>query len=702
MADVAELVILIEPLARHFFGEPNRARSSKTELRFGSHGSLSVDLEKGTWYDHEATEGGGVIDLVRRQKGFHSDGECLAWLETDGYLNSTTPLRGNGQHKAKHPQQQLGQEIAHYDYTNEAGHLLFQVVRFEPKDFRQRVRDETAPSGWRYTVKGVRQVPYRLPELVEALASEHVVFLVEGEKDVDRFWREGGPASTNAGGAGKWRSELNKYFADADVVIIADNDPQAKNKAGELLFHPDGRPKYAGFDHAHQVAAELIEVAARVRVLDLGGWWRECPSKGDITDWFDAGGTLAQLYELVEALPEWDESQAKREAPQAQALRQQATPYVAPDPASIPPRAWLHGGHYIRQAATATVAPGGFGKTTLTIREAIEMVAAGFSVWYLSGEDPKVEIDRRIAAHCQRHGIELKALPGRLFVDDKTTFPLIIATATRPGAVRFDDNSLLQFEHAILVDSMAVVMLDPFIAFHTVAENDNGSIDAVVKRLAAIAQRTDSCIEISHHVRKPFTGQGAITVDDARGGSALINAVRSGRVINRMTSSEAEQAKVSSENRHFYVRLDRGKRNMAPPDKATWFHLVSVLLPNGDNVQALEDWKFPSLFGGISVEDTEWVRELVRQQPYRADSKAAKWLGIEVAKRLKLNVSDKNDCKRINSLIGVWLSNSVFKRIELKDETRRPRMFYAGVETKSDTEESNVVRLFDNDRENDD
>jgi hypothetical protein len=376
---------------------------------------------------------------------------------------------------------------------------------------------------------------------------------------------------------------------------------------------------------------------------------------------------------------------------------------MPPDPSTIPPRAWLHGGHYIRQAATATVAPGGFGKTTLTIREAIEMVAAGYSVWYLSGEDPKVEIDRRIAAHCQWHKIELKALPGHLFVDDKTTFPLTIATATRPGAIRFNDNSLLQFEHAILADDMAVVMLDPFISFHTIAENDNGSIDAVVKRLAAIAQRTDCCIEISHHVRKPFTGQGAITVDDARGGSALINAVRSGRVINRMTSSEAEQAKVSGENRHFYVRLDRGKRNMMPPDKATWFHLVSVPLPNGDNVQALEDWKFPSLFEGISVEDTEWVRELVRQQPYRADSKAAKWLGIEVAKRLKLNVNEKNDCKRINTLIGVWLNNSVFKKVELLDDTRRKRMFYAGVDTTSDDEESNVVPLFgDHDREHDD
>jgi hypothetical protein len=355
----------------------------------------------------------------------------------------------------------------------------------------------------------------------------------------------------------------------------------------------------------------------------------------------------------------------------------------------------LHAGHYIRQAATATVAPGGFGKTTLTIREAIEMVAAGLAVWYLSGEDPKVEIDRRIAAHCQHHKIDLTALPGRLFIDDKATFVLTIATAPRLGVVKFDDASLSVFEHAIVADAIDVVMLDPFISFHTVAENDNGSIDAVVKRLAAIAQRADSCIEISHHVRKPFTGQGTLTVDDARGGSALINAVRSGRVINRMSMGDAEQAKISEENRHFYVRIDRGKRNMAPPDKATWFHLVSVPLPNGDNVQALEDWKFPALFAGVSVEDTEWVRELVRLKPYRCDSRSDQWLGIEVAKRLHLNVNAKSDCTRINKIIGVWLSNSVFKKVELQDDRRRPKMFYASVEAPG--EPSNVVPLFEED-----
>ncbi|HEY2243484.1 MAG TPA: AAA family ATPase [Xanthobacteraceae bacterium] len=377
---------------------------------------------------------------------------------------------------------------------------------------------------------------------------------------------------------------------------------------------------------------------------------------------------------------------------------EQATPYVAPDEETIPPRAWLYGGHYIRQAATATVAPGGFGKTTLILYEAINMVAQGLRVWYLSGEDPRIELDRRIAAHCAKYHITLAALPGRLFVDDRASFPFFVGLSLRPGTVRFDDASLTRFENAILAGKIDVTMLDPFISFHAVPENDNGCIDAVVKRVAGISQRTNCGIEISHHVRKPFAGQATLTVDDARGGSAIINAVRSGRVINRMTAAEAEQAKISDEQRTAYIRLDRGKRNMAPPDKATWFCLVNQPLRNGDQVQALSTWQFPSLFQGLSVEDTEHIRKLVQATPYRADPRSEHWLGIEVAARAGLNIHHAPDVKKIQKLIATWLSNGVFVKREMYDKaTRKPRTFYVAKDTQPSPDEGG--KLF---REEDD
>src|SRR5262249_36918481 len=152
-----------------------------------------------------------------------------------------------------------------------------------------------------------------------------------------------------------------------------------------------------------------------------------------------------------------------------------------------------------------------------------------------------------IAAHCKQHGIKLDDLPGQLFVDDRTSFPLSIAKA-RNGVISFCEESLTLFAQAIAFDRIDAVIIDPFVSFHTVPENDNNNVDAIIKRLAAIATRANCSIEISHHVRKGPSAAGGfrpeLTVDDARGGSAIVNAVRSARVINRMTTTEAEQAKV--------------------------------------------------------------------------------------------------------------------------------------------------------------
>jgi hypothetical protein len=408
---------------------------------------------------------------------------------------------------------------------------------------------------------------------------------------------------------------------------------------------------------------------------------------------------IARAFEPPEQ-PKANGGAAHHPEQQQQPEPKRATAYLAPDEASIPPRAWLHAGHYVRKAATATVAPGGFCKTTLSIYEAISMVADGLTVWYISGEDPRDELDRRIAAHCAHHRIELAKLPGKLFIDDQETYQLCIAKSTRAGTSVLNDAAVQQFELAILADRIDAVILDPFISFHQVAENDNSSVDAVVKRLALVAKRTNCCIEISHHVRKPFAGQGSLTVDDARGGGAIINAVRSGRVINRMNAGEAEKANISSDDRHLYLRLDIGKRNMAPPDKATWFRLVPVPLKNGDSVQALIPWQFK--VAGASEADTEWVRLLVRQKAYRCDAKSPDWLGYEVARRFGLNVADKADCVRISRMIGQWLTEGAFKKLEMRDvHARKKFMFYVGTDARGENEPSTVVQLFNREEEDD-
>jgi hypothetical protein len=270
---------------------------------------------------------------------------------------------------------------------------------------------------------------------------------------------------------------------------------------------------------------------------------------------------------------------------------------------------------------------------------------------------------------------------------------LTIAISTRSGLLKFSDAELAQFEAAILADKIDAVIIDPFISFHTVPENDNGAIDAVVKRLALIAVHTDSSIELSHHVRKSTFGTRELTIEDARGGSAIINAVRSGRVINRMSSSEAEQANVPQDKRGFFIRLDIGKRNMAPPAKATWFDLENVELPNGDNVQVIMPWQFPGEVERISTELIDMVRALVKRQPCRADTRSDKWLGIQIAQRLGLNINVTADIKKIQRVIGDLIKQKILKKIEQRDEhTRKMAMFYV-----ADAAPDNVVQLFPDD-----
>jgi hypothetical protein len=405
------------------------------------------------------------------------------------------------------------------------------------------------------------------------------------------------------------------------------------------------------------------------------------------------GGMIVEADELrSRRIDEITEPEPKTNGQHAPAPRR-ATPYVPPDPANIPRRAWLHGGHYIRQTASATVAPGGYGKTSLQLYEALSMVGAGLAVWYLSGEDPRVEIDRRIAAHCDHHNFDLSKAAGRLFVDDRDSFPLSIAASGRNGLLKFNEPELAQFEAAITADKIDAVIIDPLISFHSVPENDNGAIDAVVKRLALIAAHTDSAIELSHHVRKSTFGVRELTIDDARGGSAIINAVRSGRVINRMTASEAEQANVPQDKRGFFIRLDIGKRNMAPPAKATWFDLENVELPNGDNVQVIVPWQFPGEVERVSTELVDMVRALVKRQPYRVDTRSAKWLGIQIGQRLGLNINVTADIKKIQRVLGDLIKQKVLQKVEQRDEdTRKKAVFYVAGDPPD-----NVVRLFPDD-----
>jgi hypothetical protein len=175
---------------------------------------------------------------------------------------------------------------ATYPYRDERGRMLYEVVRFDPKEFRQR--RPNAKRGWDWNMNGVRRVPYRLPELIAAEKSAPVI-ISEGEKDADRLVQAGLVTTCNVGGAGKWKPEYSGYMRGRRVCIIADKDK-------------------AGRDHARKVAQSLVGTASEVRVLELPG-----ENVKDAYDWFMAGGTAAQLLELVDGAPVFNREQRRDE-----------------------------------------------------------------------------------------------------------------------------------------------------------------------------------------------------------------------------------------------------------------------------------------------------------------------------------------------------------------------------------------------------
>jgi hypothetical protein len=162
-----------------------------------------------------------------------------------------------------------GPATAVYDYTDEHGTLLFQVLRTADKQFRQRVPDRTAKSGWTWRLGETRRVLYRLPAVVQAAAEGREVWICEGEKDVHTLVAYNVAATCNPGGAGKWRPEYGAFLLDAAVTIVADRDPP-------------------GQAHARAVAAALDGLAASVRVV-------EAAEGKDVTDHLAAGRSLDEL-----------------------------------------------------------------------------------------------------------------------------------------------------------------------------------------------------------------------------------------------------------------------------------------------------------------------------------------------------------------------------------------------------------------------
>lgn len=410
---------------------------------------------------------------------------------------------------------------ATYDYRDESGSLLFQVVRKTGKRFRQRVPD--GRGGWEWKLGDVRRVLYKLPDLL-ADDGERPVYIPEGEKDVDTLIAKGCAATCNPGGAGKWNTvpEARTALAGRDVIIIADNDD-------------------VGRKHALDVLTSLQSVAATVRVVSA-----PAPYK-DVTEMLQAGGKLADLVDVAEG-----ETPAPPQDPWDPFVSQVTEAWYTQAP---PARVWL-----LRDSRTEGspgilpmgkvgefIAEGGAGKTMLLTQLAV-CVATG-AMWLdtvlverpgrvllLLGEEDEEEAKRRL--YRASRIVDRVPTDGQIVVLPLAGVPCPMIETNAKGD--WEESSFLKWVRARAVGAdMRLIIVDPLSRFAgKEAETDNAAGTRFIQALESIAVTSGATVLVTHHTNKLSRGpDGRVEASSGRGASSLVDGVRwqaalSGKVEN--------------------------------------------------------------------------------------------------------------------------------------------------------------------------
>lgn len=270
------------------------------------------------------------------------------------------------------------------------------------------------------------------------------------------------------------------------------------------------------------------------------------------------------------------------------------------DVAKLPPRQWVLGKYLLRGQVTTLVAPGGVGKSTLTLGWAASiatlkdlMAAAPHEhgkVWVINNEDDETELYRRFAAVQQHFDIAWKDLSERLILSGRGDRKFRVAS-------RATSSGLAQGRHVdqaidfIRTYHISTLIVDPMVGTHDADENNNAEMEIVMDAYRRIAREGNCAVCVVHHTSKPQGGSSegfAGNANASRGASAVINAARVSLTLFDMSMQDAERFGVPEQQRNRYARLDDAKANLAlRSGTMSWFYRETVKLENGDDVGVL-------------------------------------------------------------------------------------------------------------------
>lgn len=418
---------------------------------------------------------------------------------------------------------------ATYDYQDERGNMLFQVVRFAGKKFRQR---RPNGPGWLWQLDSVRRVPYRLPRLIAN--PEAAVYIVEGEKDVETLERAGCVATCNPQGAGKWSAcaeTARGVLAGRDVVVVADNDD-------------------VGRRHALEVLADVQKVARSARILAA-----PTPHK-DVSDLIGSGGTLAQLVPLdkpaVAVVDDVAPELAFDEIWTAEPDANLVVPHmgIAPGPAHLVAGSWYTG-------------------KTLVLMTVGMNVAAGrsvFGLWH-TRVGKWIHFDHEMGRrHIKRY---LQRLRAGLDIDPEVLRGMMSLRVLPRLNLRAPD-AIDQYTR--LLEGYSIATIDPLRAAAPGADENDSEFRQYIDIMGIVSDRTGCAVMLLHHGGKPSegaqrrnTGRGTSAIDDAVQSKFVLTAEEKGAPI---LVSHEKTRELNQPMEDFYIRID------STPDSVRLVHLL--------------------------------------------------------------------------------------------------------------------------------
>jgi hypothetical protein len=739
---------LMEPVCRILLGEPNK-NSTKTNLRYGTNGSLSIDLKKGAFRDWESGTGGGVLDLINRVTGLDGAG-CHDWLREHGFTESENRSRSNGKRKPPHVNGEAkgngrGHDDAVAEAEREAARADFAADPPAEDDAARKLAIAKRIAARSKPIKGTPTEAYlkrrgisidrlsaemlqdlrfcpaqgKYPAMMVALVRNvatgeltgsihRTPITADGARATEEVVLEGGTREAREmpkkglGEHGEHGMVLIGQMPQEGPVLVSEGIEDALT--GSMVL---GMPAVATLSMGRlkriplPAGVQPVMLAQKKKIADQVGWIEAAKhhsAKGHDVEvaWPGAHGDFNEMLQkdgadaVEKVLGEAETIAAKPVKPEEPSTQTaEGQPTSSPlevcdgdDDSWIPPREFLLGTTFCRQFTSMLQAPGGIGKTSVRIAQAIavasgrpitgEHVFQRCRVLVICLEDDINELRRRIRA-CRKHH-DIDSLKGWLFycAPGGRSGKLMIGE----GAKREPGDLAGHIVDQIRKLKIDLVIIDPLKKAHGVNENNNSDMDEVMDLVTSIAVEHNVAVDLPHHTAKGTPEAG--NAEKGRGASATKDAARLVKTLTAMTPEEAAAFALKADDRRRYVRYDYAKDNIAPAGDTKWFKLVNVqlgnatdLYPSGDSVQAIETWTPPNAWSGMNSSLANRILDAIQAgmpngERYSDASKATARAAWQVVS--KFTGKEEGPSREI---VRTWVKNGVLRREQYTSPTRR-------------------------------